>query len=53
MYHNNKIRKTYITDYDVESVNIIVEMPVPVAIIVCEFLRPLNTYPGHWKTNFQ
>lgn len=36
MYHNNKIRKTYNTDYDVEVLNIIVEMPVPVAIIVCE-----------------
>lgn len=30
---NTETRKT---DYDVESVNIIVEMPVPVAIIVCE-----------------
>lgn len=28
--------ETRITDYDVESFNIIVEMPVPVAIIVCE-----------------
>lgn len=30
------LSKTRIINYDVEILNIIVEMPVPVAIIVCE-----------------